>query len=78
MQNVHNFMQLHVVNILFQVKKENHNQKNGPKRTQRLGPYWKLQSVICMESMELRSEFGPWKETILIPGSEIVMDQTSF
>ena len=27
--------------------------------TPRLGPYWKLQPVTCMVSMELRSEFGP-------------------
>ena len=31
-------------------------QKNRSKGTQRLGPYWKLQPVICMVSMELRSE----------------------
>ena len=23
-----------------------------------MGPYWKLQLVMCMVSMELRSEFG--------------------
>ena len=32
--------------------------KGWIQRTPRLGPYWKLQPVTCMVSMELRSEFG--------------------
>ena len=54
------FLQFHewpVVNTLCQEKKEHHNQKDGSKGTPRLDPYWKLQLVICMVSMELRSEF---------------------
>ena len=58
------------MNTLFQEKTEHHNQKDGSKGTQRLGPYWKLQPVICMVSMELTSEFGPRTEAIVTPGSE--------
>ena len=50
------FMQWSVVNTLFQEKKEHHNQKDGSKGTPRLGPYWKLEPVTFMVSMELRSE----------------------
>ena len=58
-------------------KKDNyHKQKDGSKGTQRLGPYWKLVPVICMVSMELRSEFGLWTETTLTLGSEFLVDQT--
>ena len=59
LHNFHNFMQWDVVNILFQEKKEHHNQKDGSRETPRLGLYWNLQLVACMVSMELRSEFGP-------------------
>ena len=71
----HNFMQWPVENTLFQEKKKHHDQKNGSKGTQRLGPYQKLQPVTCMVSMELRSEFGLWTQTTLTPGSEFLMDQ---
>ena len=39
LQISHNFMQWPVVNTLFQEKKKHHNQKDGSKGTQRLGPY---------------------------------------
>ena len=55
------FSQFHAVACreYFQEKKQHHNQKNGSEGTPKLGPYWKLQPVICTVSMELRSEFGP-------------------
>ena len=53
----HNFMQWPVVNTLFQEKTKHHNRKAGSMETPKLGPYWKLQPVICTVSMELRSEF---------------------
>ena len=56
LQNFHNFTHWPVVNALFQEKIQHHNRMDGSKGTQRLGPYWKLQPVICMVSMELRSE----------------------
>ena len=46
-----------MVNTLFQEKKKHHNQKDGSKRTPKLGPYWKLQPATCTLNMELRSEF---------------------
>ena len=72
LQNFHNFMQWPVVNTLFQEKKKKqHNPKRtDPRETQRLVPYQKLQPVTCMVSVELKSEFGLWTETILTPGSE--------
>ena len=50
---LHNFMQGPVVNTLFQEKKKHHNQKDGSKGTPKLGPYWELQPVTCIVSMEL-------------------------
>ena len=38
-------------------KIQHHNRKVGSEGTPKLGPYWKLQVVACMENMELRSEF---------------------
>ena len=51
------FREWPVVNTLFQEKTKHHNRKDGSKETQRLGPYWKLQPVICTVSMVLRSDF---------------------
>ena len=51
--------------------------KDGSRGTQRLDLYWKLHPVICTVNMELRSEFGPWTDTILTLGTEFLMDQTS-
>ena len=42
-----------------------------------MGSYENVQPVISTVNMELRSEFGLWKEIILTPGSEFLMDQTS-
>ena len=47
-----------VVNTLFQKKTKHHNRKDESKETPKLGPYWKLQPVICTVNMELRSGFG--------------------
>ena len=78
LQNFHDFMQWPVVNTLLQVKKEHHNQKDGSKGTQRLGPYWKLQPVICMVSMELKIRIVVHEQRqILTPGSEFLTAQTS-
>ena len=52
-----------------------HNRKAGSKETPKLGPYWKLQPVICTVNMELRSELSLWAETTLTPGSEFLKDQ---
>ena len=68
------FRAVPVVNTLCQEKNQHHNQKDGSKGTPTLGPYWKLQPVICTLNMELRSEFGLGTETILTPGSEFLMD----
>ena len=73
LRNSHNFMRCLVVKTLCQEKKKHHNQKDGSKETPKKGPYWKLQPVICTVIMELH----PWTETILTPGSEFLMDQTS-
>ena len=43
-----------VVNTLFQEKTKHHNRKDGSKETPKIGPYWKLQPVICTVNMELR------------------------
>ena len=59
LQISHNSVQRPVVSTLCQENKKHRNQKDGSKGTPRLGPYWKLQPVTCMVSMELRSEFGP-------------------
>ena len=52
----HNFMHYPVVNTLCQEKTVHHNQEDGSRETQKLGPYWKLQPVTCTVNMELRSE----------------------
>ena len=56
------FKQFHAVacreNALFQEKTKHHNRKYGSKETPKLGPYWKLQPVICTVNVELRSGFG--------------------
>ena len=77
LQISHNFMQWLVVNTLFQERKKRHNRKDGSEGTPRLGPYWKLQPVAYKVNMELRSELSLWTKTILTPGSEFLMDQTS-
>ena len=53
-----NLIQWPVVNTLFQEKKQHHNRKAGSEETLKLGPYWKLQPVICTANMELRSELS--------------------
>ena len=45
-----------VVSTLCQERKQHHNRKDGSKGTPKLGPYWKLQPVICTVNVELRSE----------------------
>ena len=77
LQNSHNSVQRRVVSTLCQETKKHHNQKDGSKKTPKLGPYWKLQPVDCTVSTELRSELCLWTKTILTPGSEFLMDQTS-
>ena len=77
LQISHNFMQWAVVSTQFQEEKMHCNRKDGSKGAPRLGPYWKLQPVICTVNIELRSEFRLWTETILTPGSEFLMHQTS-
>ena len=74
----HSLIQWPVVNTLFQEKKQHHNRKAGSKETSTLGPYGKLQPVICMVNMELRSELRLWAERTLTPGSDFLMDQTSW
>ena len=60
LHNSHNSqMQWPVVSTLCQEMKKRLNRKVGSEGTPKLGPYWKLQPVTCMVSMELRSEFGP-------------------
>ena len=77
LQNLHNLqMQWPVVSTLCQEMKEHRHQKAGSKETLRSRPYWKLQTVICMVTLESRSEFGLWTDTILTLGSEFLMDQT--
>ena len=51
-------MQKLVVNTLFQEMMDHHNPKDGPRETQKFGPYWKLRPVVCMVNTELKSEFG--------------------
>ena len=53
------------------------NQKVGFEGTPKIGPCWKLQPVACTVSTELRSGFCLWTNTILTPGSELLMDQTN-
>ena len=55
-----------VVSTLCQETKKHHNQKDGSKGTQRLGPYWKLQPVAYKVNMELRSELSLWTKTVRI------------
>ena len=59
----HNFMQWPVVNTLSQEKTKHHNRKDGSKETPKLGPYWKLQPVICTVNMELRDNTHSWVRT---------------
>ena len=49
-----------------------------PREHQKLGHYWKFRLVVCTVNMELRSELCPWTRTLLTPGSEFLMDQTSW
>ena len=77
LQNSHNSVQLPVVSIFCQETKKHRNHKVGSKGTPKLDPYWKLQPVACTANTELRSESCPWTKTILTPGSEILMAQTS-
>ena len=80
LQNSHNFVQWPVVSTLFhERRKEGASQPKGwiQGNTKDLGSYWKLKPVTCMVSTELRSELCLWTETILTPGSEFLMDQTS-
>ena len=70
-----NFVQWLVVNTLFQETIQLHNQKDGFKETRELGLYWKSRPVICTVNMELISESGLWGKTILILGSEFLMEQ---
>ena len=53
-------------------------QRMDPLETPKLGPYWKLQHVICMVQNELRTELSLWAETILTRGLEFLMDQMKF
>ena len=53
----HNSVQRLVVSTLCQETKNHRDQKVGSKETPKLGPYWKLQPVICTVNMELRSEW---------------------
>ena len=73
----HNLRQWPVVNTLFK-KEKHHNRKAGSKEAPKLGPFWKLQPVICTVNLELRSELCLWAETTLTPGSEFLMDQKKF
>ena len=52
----HILIQWIVMNTLFQEMMDHHNRKDGFSETPKLGPYWKLQPVICTVNMELRSE----------------------
>ena len=65
-----NFMQLLVVNTLFQEMMNHHNQEDGFTETWELDLYWKSRPVTCTKNMELKLEFGLWVKTILILGSE--------
>ena len=47
-----------VVTTLFQELTNRHKPKVGFRKIQKLDPYWKLQPVVCMENMELKSESG--------------------
>ena len=71
-------MQWPVVSTLCQETKKHRHHKVGSEGTPKLGPYWKLQLAACTANMELRSESCPWTKTILTPGSEIFMAQTSW
>ena len=64
-----------LVNILFQGKIDHHNQEDGSRETQTLGPCWKSRRVACMANMESRLEFGLCAEPKLTPGLEFLMDQ---
>ena len=70
----HNLIQWLVLNTLFQEMKQHHNRKAGSKETPKLGPYWKLQPVVCTANMELRSELCLRAETTLTLWSEFLMD----
>ena len=68
MQNSHNSVQPLVVNTLCQGTKKHHNQKTGHQN-------WAHR--LCTVNIELRSELLLSTETIITPGSEIVMNHTS-
>ena len=58
-------------------KNQHHNRKDGSKETQKLDPNRKLQPVTCTVNMDLRSEVCLWTETVLTPGSQFLIGQTS-
>ena len=74
---LHTFMQWHVVQTLFQEMKSHLNQKGGSMGTPKLGPYWKLQHVICLLKNELRTELSLWAET-MTRGLEVLMNSMKF
>ena len=52
-------MQWPVVHTLFQGKMDHHNQKDGSREAQKIGPVLEsYDPVACMANMELRLEFG--------------------
>ena len=65
--------QWRVVRICHHETKRHLNWKVGSEGTPTLGPYWKLQPVVCKVIMELRSELCLWTKTILTRGSELLM-----
>ena len=70
--------QWHVVNILFQEKKQHHNGNVGFKGSPKLDTYWKSQPVICKVNMEWKSELNMWTNTSLTRGSEFLMAWTNW
>ena len=70
-----NFVQWHVVKTLFPETIQLHSQKDGFKETRELGLYQKSQPVFNTANMGLKSESGLWVKTILILGSEFLMEQ---
>ena len=54
-----------VVSTLCQGTKIHLNRRVGSEGTPKLGPYWKLQPVVCTVSTELRSELCLWTENSL-------------
>ena len=57
-----NFIQLPVVNTLFQEMTKHHNQEDGSKDISKMDPCWKLQPVTCMVNTEFKSELCLWTE----------------